>query len=301
MALGKSLNNILDSYFGTEQVVEDQNTTGQTIINQKSQQKTSIKSIPINLITLNPHQTRTRIDQEKLRSLAKDIEINGLLHPISVLEQIDPKNNQTTYLLLAGERRFRAVKLLNHPEILATVFRQETLTEPQQILLMAMENLQRENLSPLDTAQTYLLLMKTQKINYEELGKWLGVSGQHIRNHTRLLELAPEVQTALQEKHLTAGQARAFFVLSHDEQLEILPQVLKKNMGLESIQKMIMAKNNQKLAKMVEEKLKKDKQALTFTENLYTKFQSFTKKLPNVETKIEGDEYGGSIIIRWQK
>ena len=193
MALGKNLGNLLGDYFGEyseeEPLLSETKNFRQINVQDTSQTAvfgdSLIHSFPVDKITLNPYQTRTQFDFEKIQALAESIKTTGLLNPIIVSKRGE------NYILLAGERRLRAVKLLGQTEILAIVKPDEQLTEADKVLISATENLQREDLTPIELACTYKSLLTVLQIDEKELAERLGVTAQYTKNYLRLL-LFPE-------------------------------------------------------------------------------------------------------------
>ena len=156
--------------------------------------------IPVGLVDPNPHQPRTDFDVGAIDELAASIEAVGLLQPIVVRAQGD------RYALVAGERRLRAVKQLGWDEV-AAVIRDET-DEATNLTEALVENLQREDLSPLEEAAAYQELLEEYGMTHEEVAGRVGKSRSTVTNSVRLLQLPPDVQQLLASGELTAGHAR---------------------------------------------------------------------------------------------
>ncbi len=161
--------------------------------------------IPIEQVAANPNQPRIRFDEEALSGLADSIREVGVLQPISVT-QVD----SGAYRLIAGERRLRAAKragLTEIPAVIRTVDDQTSLTEA------LIENIQREDLSPLEEAAAYNQLLEEFGLTHEEVGVRVGRSRVAVTNSLRLLTLSAAVQGMLERGELTAGHARALLGL----------------------------------------------------------------------------------------
>jgi ParB family transcriptional regulator, chromosome partitioning protein len=162
---------------------------------------TGYSSIPVEEIEPNPNQPRTRFDEEALTNLADSIREVGVLQPISVM-QLEAGG----YRLIAGERRLRAAKragLTEIPAVIRTVDDQGSLTEA------LIENIQRENLSPLEEAAAYSQLLEDYGLTHEEIGLRVGRSRVAVTNSLRLLTLSAAIQGMLERGELSAGHARA--------------------------------------------------------------------------------------------
>jgi ParB family transcriptional regulator, chromosome partitioning protein len=162
---------------------------------------TGYASIPVDRVEPNPNQPRTRFEEEALANLADSIREVGVLQPISVTEM-----EGGTYRLIAGERRLRAAKragLSEIPAVIRTVDDESSLTEA------LIENIQRENLSPLEEAAAYNQLLEEHGLTHEEIGVRVGRSRVAVTNSLRLLTLSSAVQGMLERGELSAGHARA--------------------------------------------------------------------------------------------
>ncbi|MCJ8345339.1 ParB/RepB/Spo0J family partition protein [bacterium] len=166
--------------------------------------------VSLERIVPNPFQPRKTFSSESIQDLAHSIEQNSLLQPILLRK----KNNQ--YEIVSGERRYRAFKALNRAQIPAIL----TDIDDQQMLINALlENIQREDLSPLDEDMYYLHLTEIYSLTHEELAKNLGKSRSHVSNSMRLLKLPDEVMHYLESGILSTGGARALLALKSKEDI----------------------------------------------------------------------------------
>lgn len=290
MPLGKKLNTILGDYFGEEDV--KLNTQEIPKIQE------NIKLIKISLIDANPFQTRIIFDENAIQSLASNIETNGLIHPITVLEK--NTNGKTRYTLIAGERRLRAVKHIGDKDILAFVKSAGSISQAQQAMLTAIENLQREDLGPLELGKTFEMLMKTQDINASELGKVLGKSYQYVCNYYNLVQMHTDVQQALLDKHVSEGHVRHLKLLEINKQPEVLKVIIEKKLSSEKAAEYIKKMANREPVIEVSQK------PLTeFKEpGLHPEIESYIKKisyyLPNgAKYQYFGTHQKGKIVFKW--
>jgi ParB family transcriptional regulator, chromosome partitioning protein len=162
---------------------------------------TAYAVIPVEQVEANPNQPRTRFDEEALANLVDSIREVGILQPISVM-----RLDAGAYRLIAGERRLRAAKragLTEIPAVIRTVDDQSSLTEA------LIENIQREDLSPLEEAAAYNQLLEEHGLTHEEIGVRVGRSRVAITNSLRLLTLSAVIQGMLERGELSAGHARA--------------------------------------------------------------------------------------------
>lgn len=187
--------------------------SGEEVLNQINAPATEggeyIININLSEIDTNKNQPRKTFDKAALEELAASIKENGLLQPIAVQKTGD------RYQIIAGERRFRAFKLLNEKKIPAII---KNLSR-QQIMQMALiENLQREDLSAIEEAEAMKALMDEFGLTQQELAQKLGKARSSIANSLRLLELIPEVKSLVDAGSISAGHARAILSLDEPEQ-----------------------------------------------------------------------------------
>lgn len=284
MPLGKSLGNILGDYFGEE--ILDLQTKEE--FKQISASFTS--NISINSIELSPYQTRTQFDFEKIQGLAKNIKEHGLIHPVVVIDRKNRLEGQKEYVLLAGERRLRACKLLGYKEILAIIRPQDSLDEKQQAMLSAVENLQREDLTPIELGNTFKMLIQTQNIDEKVLAEMLSTSVQYVKNYLRLLLLSKPVQEALLNKIIGEGQARYLVGLSEEKQFDLLKLIIDKDMTVKEISAYL---KNPEPIKKIHSKIH------NLPSDIVLKASKLAEQFPNVKLKCQGDIKKGRIVISW--
>lgn len=167
-----------------------------------------VLEVPLALISANPHQPRRTFDEEKLNDLAASIKEHGIIQPL-VLSAKEAEEEQK-YALIAGERRLRAAHLAGLKTVPA-VLRE---AEGQDHLLLALiENVQRADLNPLETATAYQSLAVEFSLSHEEIGKRVGKSRTSVTNILRLLDLPDVVQQAVRKNQISMGHARALLAL----------------------------------------------------------------------------------------
>lgn len=291
MPLGKSLNTILDDYFGEDNTLLNQNQNSDS-------NNTIVKNVKVSQIKISSYQTRRFFDTEKITKLANNIKKQGLIQPILVLQKKITDSTNPEYILLAGERRLRAVKLLNYEKIMAVVKKEEKLPEKEQAMLSAMENLQREDLNPIELAQTFRMLILTQSIDEVQLAEILGNSVQYVKNYLRLLTLNKQVQEAIIQNKLTESKARFLTGLEDVIQLQLLQEITEKDLTVKEIQELIK--------KIKEPEKPKQKTRLkAFTHNkaveILPKIEKIAAYFPNAKMQCQGNEEEGKILIKWSK
>ncbi len=185
---------------------------------------TAVLSLPLREIVPDPAQPRQNFDETALAELAQSIKENGLLQPVSVR----PQKAGTGYILIAGERRWRAARMAGLTEIPALV---RNVTEEQAAALSLIENLQREDLDPMEQAQGIKTLVETYGITQQTAAQRLGKSRSAIANSLRLLTLPEAVQQELRRGTLHVGHAKALLSLSDPEAIQTASQeVLNGNL-----------------------------------------------------------------------
>src|SRR5487761_2173423 len=160
--------------------------------------------LPLASIHANPMQPGTVFQADKLEELAASIRANGIIQPIVV------RQHDGAYQIVAGERRWRAAKVAGVAEVPVVV---QDVTEPQMLELALIENIQREDLNPIETAHAYERLSRELGLSHEEIGRRTGKDRTSVTNTVRLLKLPKEVQLLLAEHRLSMGHARAILGL----------------------------------------------------------------------------------------
>ena len=199
--------------------------------------------IDVDKISPNPYQPRVNFNKEALKELSESILRHGLIQPIVVIE----KNG--AYVLIAGERRLRATKMAGLDKIKAVV---ADLGSQNMRELALIENIQRENLNPIELAKSYRELIEEYKITQEELAEIIKKSRSQITNTMRLLNLAPQVQDAISTEKLSQGHAKIIVGLSKDDQILILNTVIGQKLSVretEDLVKRLKNKANVKVSK----------------------------------------------------
>ena len=173
----------------------------------------ALRELPLASVKPNPYQPRTRMDQAELTDLANSMEASGLLQPVIV------RPSDHGFELIAGERRWRAAQQLGWAKIPAVV---REVDDRTLLTLALIENLQRDDLSPIDEASGYRRLGEEFQLGHAEIGKAVGRDRSTVANLLRLLQLPPDVQALVHEKRLSAGHARALLGLSDAERQSAL-------------------------------------------------------------------------------
>ena len=222
--LGRGLSAILN---------DDDNKRFENISNSSS-----LNEIEISKISLNPNQPRTNFDQKSLDQLASSISELGLIQPITV------QQSKEEFVLISGERRLRAFKLLNLKSIPAYV---RTANDQTSLEMALVENIQRRDLDPIEIAISYQRLTEELNISHDEMSKRVGKDRSTITNYIRLLKLDPIIQSGIRDKFISMGHGRSLInVESHDKQLLIYEKILRNNLSVRQTEQIVKNLNSDK-------------------------------------------------------
>lgn len=245
-----------------------------------------VVEIDIKDLRPNPYQPRQDFNQDALQELARSIAQNGVLQPI-IVRQSKVKG----YEIVAGERRFRASKLANLDKIPAIV---RDFDEKVMMQVAILENLQREDLTALEEADAYHMMMEKLSLTQEKVAKELGKSRSYIANHLRLRTLPQKAKDFLQEGELSMGQARTLLGLK-DKYLisDLAERAVAENLTVRELEKLVATKNDQGLPEKKPEK----------TDNKSVFIKDIERRLTSqFDTKvvITGKENKGKIQIEYE-
>ena len=192
----------------------------------------SIGEIDIDKINANPNQPRRDFNEDALRELSDSIKELGVIQPITLR-----KMNDDTYQIIAGERRFRASQLAGKSTIPAYILK----ADDENTMEMALtENIQREDLNPLEIALAYQQLIEQHNLSQEQLSKRVGKGRATIANFLRLLKLPGAIQVALKEKKIDMGHAKALLSLdSHAEQINLFHDIEKNSYSVREVEDIV--------------------------------------------------------------
>lgn len=190
--------------------------------------------LPINQIVPNRFQPRTIFDDEKIEELSRTIHTHGVIQPIVVR-----KTSENQYEIIAGERRYRAMKKLQWTEVPAIV---RNLTDKETASIALIENLQREELTAIEEAVAYQKLLELHELTQEALAQRLGKGQSTVANKLRLLRLPEEVQQAILKRQISERHARALIALKDQPlQLAILQQTIEHDWNVRQLEEQIQA------------------------------------------------------------
>ncbi len=249
-----------------------------------------IVEIPLDEIEPNPHQPRADFDPKAVSELAQSIREKGILQPVAV------RRFGAGYQLIAGERRFRAARQAECAVIPAIVM--EVGTDQEMMELSLIENIQRENLNPIEEAKAYRMLIDECFLTQDEVAQRVGKDRSTIANTLRLLALAPEVLDALQAGQISAGHARTLLGLDNaDQQIALCQQIIAQGISVrrtEALVKALKTDANQKKSTS-----RKDPNLLSLEEDLQRYFgTSVNINRRGAKGKIEIEFYSNDDLNR---
>lgn len=250
--LGKSFDDLLQD---TGAAYEDMFKNHRNAFEYTEEEKKNAEDMPLDKIFPNPNQPRKNFDEQALKELADSIRRHGVIMPIVVND-----NGDGRYMIIAGERRFRASKMAEKSTI-PVVIRNYTDREIKEISLI--ENLQREDLNPIEAATAMKQLMTDYKLTQDELAERIGKSRPAVANTLRLLNLCPEVMMMVAEGRLSAGHARTIVPLPADDQISFANDAVKNQSSVRELEKKVRAYN---IPPEVLEERRKKKRALASIE-----------------------------------
>lgn len=245
-----------------------------------------IVNLPISKVIPNPNQPRKTFNDESLAELAQSVKEHGIIQPLVV------KKSGNDYIIIAGERRYRAAKMNKLPTVPA-VIRELSERETREISLI--ENLQREDLNAIEEAEAIKELMVDYKLTQEEIAKKLGKARPSIANAIRLLNLPDSLQEAVRTGELSAGHARALLAITNPvHQLDMAKKCIEEGWSVREIEKQVKyyLKPETKPTKLSETvKVKMSAEMKRFRDDMEYVFAT--------KVKLQGNETKGRILIEY--
>lgn len=245
------------------------------------QETEEITEISLDEIRPNPYQPRKTFDNKSLKELSESIKENGVFQPIIIRKSVNG------YEIIAGERRFRASKLAKKKTIPAII---RDFGEAQMMEVAVLENLQREDLTPLEEAQAYEMLQKNLGLTQAEVSKRLGKSRPYIANYLRLLTLPQKTKRLLQRGELSMGQARTLLGLKDKDSIDDLARkVVKNGITVRQLESLV--------AKLNEKENKPKKKAIKKSAFIRASESQLTDKFGTSVNITEGKKGNGHLAI----
>ena len=195
-----------------------------------------LRTIPVDLLQRGQYQPRVDMRQESLQELAESIRAQGVVQPI-VVRPIGKTGNTQRYEIIAGERRWRAAQLAGLQEMPVVV---RDVADEDAIAMALIENIQREDLNPLEEATALDRLIREFDLTHAEAAQAVGRSRASVSNLLRLQELSPKVKPLLEERQLDMGHARALLAITNAvQQLDVARQIVKKGLSVRETERLI--------------------------------------------------------------
>jgi ParB family chromosome partitioning protein len=244
--------------------------------------ETSTTDIPIGRISPNPRQPRQRIDEGELEQLAASIREHGVLQPILVTETLDG------YQLVAGERRFRASKLAGLDRIPAIV---RQLADRDQLEVALVENLQRQDLGPMEEAHAFRSLMDEFAMSQDAVANRVGRARSTVANTLRLLELDQTVQAAVADGSISEGHARALGGLAPEQQGRLIRTVIEAGLSVRQTEELVRRLREPRATSLADPNKRSDPELERVEEDL--------RRALGTKVTLARSRRGGRIIIEY--
>ena len=273
----KSLGRGLDALLGQPGEVETKN------------QKQGLTEIPIEQIGPGPFQPRKQIDESQLNELAQSIKVQGVIQPIVVRERaIADSHTGVRFEIIAGERRWRATQIAGLENIPAVI---RTIADSEAVAVALIENIQRENLNPLEEANAFQRLIIEYEMSHQEVANSVGRARASITNTLRLLDLPSSVQELVNKKMLTMGHARALLSIEdRGMQLEVANLIVEKGLSV---------REAEGLVRKIVEKKKPNQQKTTVDPDIQRLEKDLTNRL-GARVSIKHKKTGsGTLSIKY--
>jgi ParB family chromosome partitioning protein len=237
--------------------------------------------LPVVRVLPNPRQPRSEMDDTLLAELADSIREHGVIQPLIVSSE----PGSDTYILIAGERRLRAARLAGLTQVPAIV---RQVSDQERLELALIENLQRSDLSPLETAEAYHQLVEDFSMHHDEIAARVGKSREAVTNTLRLLKLPPEVKDALRSGEISEGHARALLGLSNSiAQVSALKTIIEHRLTVRQAEELVKMLSGERPAR------KKEKSAPPEVTALEERLRGYL----GTRVSLHHGKKGGSVVI----
>lgn len=269
-----SLNKGLEALLGD--VAESKNSR-KSQKGSKKETKENSSDVLLNQIRANQYQPRTSFDQKKLEELAESIKKHGVIQPVLV------RKDGKSYELVAGERRFRAAKLAKLKKIPVVV---SNISDVQSLEIAILENIQREDLNPLEVAKGYQRLKNEFGYTQETVAKSVGKPRSSVANSLRLLTLSPKIQDEIDKGVISEGHAKVLLSVDDTKANQLLTRIISENLSVRDLEKQITESSQQ-----TSKKEKKSRDELNLESALSSRIGS--------KVTIEDKDGKGKMVIKY--
>ncbi len=276
--LGRGLGALLNPNFNKENLDEKVTVSSTELKKDDGESVDILVKIPVANIVPNPYQPRSNFDKTALDELKKSILENGLIQPITVRRKND------VYELISGERRLRASKEIGIKEIPAYIIKVDS--KEAMVALSLIENIQREELNPIEVATAYKQLIEECNLSQEEIATKVGKERSTITNTIRLLKLPAKIQEHLINGNISSGHARALLSVDDETyQMIVLDRILKNQLSVRAVEKLVKSPN-----KIIAKKNRNNNKSSTGNEIANR----------DIESKLRGI-FGTKVLLRQKK
>ena len=249
----------------------------------EQEENETIQEVSLQELRPNPYQPRKQFDEQAMQELAESVKQHGIVQPLIVRESIHG------YEIIAGERRFRAAKLANLRTVPVIV---RKCSDDQMMEIALIENLQREDLNPIEIAKAYRKLMDHFSLTQEELARRVGKSRPYVANFLRLLQLPAEIQADVSRGTLSMGHARALLaVTKQDLQMKLAKKVVNEQLSVRDLEALIR--------NMQEGEKKKEKKKPKPVAPIIKQYEEWLQQLFETPVKIKQGRRKGKIEIEY--
>jgi len=251
---------------------------------EKTDMGGSLFEVDIKKVRSNPSQPRAKFDRDRLEELKQSITENGVIQPITVRKADDG------FEIIAGERRFRAVQDLGFDKIPAFIM--DVSNEGQMLELALVENIQREDLNPIEVAKGYQQLQKEYGLTQEQVATKVGKDRATVANFIRLLKLSPQIQESLQKGEISMGHARTLMgLVSNSDQMQIWKKCVRQGWSVRKLEDVVREK--------AEGALKKQRKESPQKFQPYVELEDKLRNVLGTQVKIRPSSKGGKIEIAY--
>lgn len=252
--------------------------------------KSKITNISIDKIKPNPNQPRKNFNENSLKELAESIREKGILQPIIVRER------NGYYEIVAGERRWRSAKIAGLSEVPAII--RNDIDDTSSLELALIENIQREDLNPIDLANAYNELIEKYNLTQEDISKVVGKSRSAIANTLRLLKLPYKVKEYIMQGKLSEGHGRALLSLENDEEiLKLAKECIDKNLSVRELEELVNFRKNSNITSNVSRETKQNKNISKSVE--ISNIEEDFIEILGTKVSVIGNLNKGKIIINY--
>jgi len=267
----------------------DQKNVDVNAISKGTEQEKILFEIEIDKINVNPFQPREDFNEEKLNELADSIKIKGLLQPVTVKISLD----KSGFDLISGERRVRAVKKLGHKTIPAYIYKTDDNTKENMLELALIENIQRDDLNPMELSDSFQRLLDECDLTQEEIAKKVSKQRSTVANYLRLQKLPVDIKISLRKGEISEAHARTLLRVDDiDEQIILWKKIISDNMSVRQLEN--ITKPHAKPKK------KKESQKNTEYDSYYKSVEEKLRLFFGTQVKIKSKtKFTGEIIIEY--